>query len=165
MVSLKSTVLTYVGSLSQRTHIRFADSDDDDENREVALFSSMENTESKDALNDVNNGIFPVDYPQLDFEAKNETVYESVDGENMIKTFEKRKRRRNTTRMLEKMPTEVCMFLSLSRLYIYRTCFNGALFLQTVIFRLQNLVTGVCGPIRKSAASLQFGYILIALTI
>lgn len=94
-------------SLSQRTHIRFADSDDDDENREVALFSSMENTESKDALNDVNNGIFPVDYPQLDFEAKNETVYESVDGENMIKTFEKRKRRRNTTRMLEKMPTEV----------------------------------------------------------
>lgn len=43
-------------------YIWFVDSDDDDENREVVLFLLMENMEFKDVLNDVNNGIFFVDY-------------------------------------------------------------------------------------------------------
>lgn len=118
----------YFGSLSQGTHIRFADSDDDDEGEDngVAVFSSCETTESKDNLNDSQDDMCLVDDLPLVFEAENELDSEGIGGENEIITvLEARKRKRKSTRIIEKMPTEACT----SFLFIFSLAFKRKLLL------------------------------------
>ena len=103
---------TSFSSLPRGTHIRFADSDDGDEfeDRGVGLFSSNIIVESKDKLIDPKEDICLVDDLPLVFGAKNEKDYEGIEGGHEIITIlEKRKGKRKSIRIIEKMPTEACM--------------------------------------------------------
>lgn len=102
---------TSLVSLSQGTHIRFADSDDDDESEDkgTGIFSSNKIPDPKDNSNDFIDDISPVDYLPLVFGADNEEDYEGIEGGNEIITIlEERKRKRKSIRIIDKMPTEAC---------------------------------------------------------
>jgi hypothetical protein len=104
-------VATSLGSLSQGTHIRFADSDDDGESEDRgAVIVPMPEDNSKDSKDDIS----PADDLPLVFGAENKKDYEGIDGGNEIITIlEQRKRKRKSMRIIEKMPTEACMFFPL----------------------------------------------------
>jgi len=103
--------------LSQGTHIRFADSDDDD-GKDKGIETLP--TNSKDNLGGDQDDPCVVDDLPLVFEAEKEKNSKVIEGETEVITIleernKKRRFKRKTIRIIEKMPAEACTssFLSL----------------------------------------------------